>query len=231
MLFSLWFCLFILSGVISPPISSNILDTYWPGEFIFQCPIFLPFHTVHGVLKARILKWFAIPFSSGPCFVRTLHHDPSILGGPTWHGLCFIELDKAVVHVSVWLVFCDCGFHSVCPLMDKDKRIMEAYWWERLIEGETWKVKVKSLSRVGLLATPWTAAYQAPPSMGSQPCLTQWNYEPCHVGSPKMDRSWWRVLTKCGPLEKGMTNHFCIFALRTPWTVWKGKKKHTHHST
>ena len=28
-----------------------------------------------------------------------------------------------------------------------------------------WKVKVKSLSRVRLLATPWTAAYQAPPSM------------------------------------------------------------------
>ena len=29
-----------------------------------------------------------------------------------------------------------------------------------------WKVKVKSLSRVWLLATPWTAAYQAPPSVG-----------------------------------------------------------------
>ena len=29
-----------------------------------------------------------------------------------------------------------------------------------------WKVKMKSLSRVRLLATPWTAAYQAPPSMG-----------------------------------------------------------------
>ena len=29
-----------------------------------------------------------------------------------------------------------------------------------------WKVKVKSLSCVWLLATPWTAAYQAPPSMG-----------------------------------------------------------------
>ena len=29
-----------------------------------------------------------------------------------------------------------------------------------------WKVKVNSLSRVRLLATPWTAAYQAPPSMG-----------------------------------------------------------------
>ena len=29
-----------------------------------------------------------------------------------------------------------------------------------------WKVKVKSLSRAWLLATPWTAAYQAPPSIG-----------------------------------------------------------------
>ena len=29
-----------------------------------------------------------------------------------------------------------------------------------------WKVKVKLLSRIRLPATPWTAAYQAPPSMG-----------------------------------------------------------------
>ena len=31
-------------------------------------------------------------------------------------------------------------------------------------------------------------------------------------------------MTKCGPLEKGMANHFSILTLRTPWTVWKGKK-------
>ena len=35
-----------------------------------------------------------------------------------------------------WLVFCDCGFHSVCTLMKKDKRLMEASWWERLTEGK-----------------------------------------------------------------------------------------------
>ena len=29
-----------------------------------------------------------------------------------------------------------------------------------------WKVRVKSLSRVRLFVTPWTAAYQAPPSLG-----------------------------------------------------------------
>ena len=82
-LFPLWLSLFILSGAISLLFPSSILDTYWPGGFIFQCHIFLPFHTVHGVLKARILQWFAILFFSGPHFVRTLHYDPSILDGPT----------------------------------------------------------------------------------------------------------------------------------------------------
>ena len=38
---------------------------------------------------------------------------------------------------SDWLVFCDCCFQSVFPLMEKDKRLMEASWWERLTEGET----------------------------------------------------------------------------------------------
>ena len=32
--------------------------------------------------------------------------------------------------------------------------------------AEKWKVKVKSFSYVWLLATPWTAAHQGPPSMG-----------------------------------------------------------------
>ena len=97
--FLLWLHPFILSGVISLLISSSILGTDQPGEFIFQCHIFFPFRTVHEVLKARILKWFAIPFSSGSHFVRTLHHDPW-----SWvalHGMAhsFIELDKAVGHV------------------------------------------------------------------------------------------------------------------------------------
>ena len=32
----------------------------------------------------------------------------------------------------VWWVFCDCGFHSVCLLMEKGKRLMESSSWERL---------------------------------------------------------------------------------------------------
>ena len=89
-LFLLWLHPFILFGVISPLISSSILGTYRPGELLFQYPIILPFHTVHGVLKARILKWFSIPFSSGSRSVRPVQYDPSILGGPKCHG--FISL-------------------------------------------------------------------------------------------------------------------------------------------
>ena len=39
-----------------------------------------------------------------------------------------IELDKAVIMWSVWLVFCDFGFHPVCPLIDEDKKLVEASW-------------------------------------------------------------------------------------------------------
>ena len=31
-------------------------------------------------------------------------------------------------------------------------------------------------------------------------------------------------IVQCGPLEKGMGNHFSILALRMSWLVWKGKK-------
>ena len=65
----------------------------------------LSFHTVHGVLKAKILKWFATPFSSRPLFSEL-----SILTHLSWvalHGVAhsFIELDKAVVHVIILISF------------------------------------------------------------------------------------------------------------------------------
>jgi len=82
--------------------------TFWhilTWGFIFQCPIFLPFHAVHEVLKARMLKWFAITFSSGPRFVRTLQCDLSILGNPTYMAPSFIELHKTVFHVIILFSF------------------------------------------------------------------------------------------------------------------------------
>ena len=62
------------------------------------------------------------------------------------------------------LVFCDCGFHYVCPLMEDS-------WWEWLTEGETGSCSdgqghVQLVSQFSCLvvcdsATPWTTARQA----------------------------------------------------------------------
>ena len=99
MLCLLWFHLVILSGVISLLISSSILGTYRPGEVIFQCPILLPFHTVHGVLKARTLS--GLPF---PSPMEHILSELSTMTRPSWVALqgmahSFIELDKAMVRV------------------------------------------------------------------------------------------------------------------------------------
>ena len=77
--------------------------------------------------------------------------------------------------------------------------------------------------------TEWKPQSESQPkwSYGSLPCVTQWSSATCCAGPPKMDGSWWRVLTKRGPLKKGMVNHFSILASRTSWTVWEDKKTKT----
>ena len=97
-LFLLWLCLFFLSGVMSPLISSSILGSYWPGELIFQCPIFLPFHTVHGFSRQE--------YWSGLSFPSPVYHslsEPSTTILMSWvalhsmaHGLCWKNLNFLV---------------------------------------------------------------------------------------------------------------------------------------
>ena len=66
---------------------------------MFQYPIFLPFHSVHGVFKAGILKWLPFP-SPGDHVLSEL----STMTIPSWvilHGVAHscIELGKGVVCV------------------------------------------------------------------------------------------------------------------------------------
>jgi len=60
-LFLLWLHLFLLSLVISPLFSTTILGTYQPGEFIFQCPIFLPFVLFMGFSRQEYLSGVSFP--------------------------------------------------------------------------------------------------------------------------------------------------------------------------
>ena len=81
--------------------------------------------------------WSDLPF---PSPVDHILSEFSTMTYPSWVALhsvahSFIVLDKAMW--SDWLVFWGFGFHSVCPLMEKDKRLMESSWCQRLTEGET----------------------------------------------------------------------------------------------
>ena len=80
-----------------------------------------------------------------------------------------------------------------------------------------WKVRVKSLSRVRLLATPWTAAYQAPPSMGFSR-QEYWSGLP--LPSPRKT-STSALLTMPKPLTVWTTTNFGKFLKRWEYqTTW-----------
>ena len=82
---------------------------------------------------------------------------------PLWKTVCCCCCIASVVSDSVWP-------HRRQPTRLPVPGILQARTleWVAISFSHAWKwrVKVKSLSRVWLLATPWTAAYQAPPSMG-----------------------------------------------------------------
>ena len=81
-----------------------------------------------------------------------------------------------------------------------------------------WKVKVKLLSRVWLLATPWTAAYQAPLSAGFSR-QEYWSGVP--LPSPKeTSRSWKRQRNRFFPRisrKEGSLADTMILTLRDPY--------------
>ena len=81
-----------------------------------------------------------------------------------------------------------------------------------------WKVKVKSLSCVQLLATPWTAAHQAPPSMDFPGRSTGVG---CHCLLCCFD-----YLKKMWPEAcRNFTLHFRNFTLHFLWEQWFSEVK------
>ena len=109
----LWLWLIFLSGVIFLLITSSILCTYQPGEFIFQFPIILPFILFMGFSSQEY--WNDLPFLSP---VDHIWSEPSNMICLSWmalHSMAFhfIELDKTVELVIrffsfllLWFSFC-----------------------------------------------------------------------------------------------------------------------------
>ena len=148
------------------------LNTCVCAESLQSCPILcdpmdysLPGSYIHEIFQARVLEWIAMPSSRGSPQFRDQIQVSCIAG-----GFFTIRVTAAAAIKS----------HQPCPTpwdpIDGSPlgfpipgilqaRILE---WVAISFSSAWKwkIKVKSLSHARLLATPWTRAYQAPPSMG-----------------------------------------------------------------
>ena len=114
-----------------------------------DCP--LPGSSVHGIFQARVLEWGTIAFSQ-----------------------ILLARSRLLIHAAAAKSLQSCP--TLCDPVDGSPPgspvpgILQARTLEWVAisfsNAWKWKVKVKSLSRVRPSATPWTAAYQAPPPMG-----------------------------------------------------------------
>ena len=122
------------------------------------------------------VSWtFSLMFSSrsfmlsGFMLVTSIHLEVSLCG--VRQGTTFILLNAATAAAkSLQLCLTLCNPIDGSPPGSPVPGILQARTleWVAISFSNAWKRKVKgkSLSCVWLLATPWTAAYQAPPSMG-----------------------------------------------------------------
>ena len=102
-------------------------ETYWAptnlGSSSFSVLSFCLFIMFMGFSRQEY--WNGLPFPSPMDHILS---ELSTMTCPSWvalHGMAhsFIELDKAVVHVISLVSFLWLFFHSVCPLINKDKRL------------------------------------------------------------------------------------------------------------
>ena len=132
---------------------------------------------VHGISQAKILDWIAIFCSRGSSRLRDWTCISFIAGGfftteTPQKSMCVCVCVCVYIYIAKLLQSC----LTLCDPIDSSPPgspvpgILQARTleWVAISFSNAWKWKVKGklLSHVWLFATPWTAAYQAPPSMG-----------------------------------------------------------------
>ena len=138
------------------------------SEVIQLCPTLcdtmnssLPGSAILGIFQARILEWAAISFSRGSSQPRDQTRVSCI---EDRRFIVWATMLSCFSPVWLWNPIDGSPSCSAIPGF-LQARVLE---WVAISFSNAlkWKVKVKLLSCVRLLETPWTAAYQAPLSMG-----------------------------------------------------------------
>ena len=129
----------------------------------------LPGSSVHGIFQAIVLEWIAISFSRGSSQPRDRTWVSRIADRRfTIWGTREVLPVRTSIHLS-----CSYYWMLIYPISDSflsaKNANKQANWQNKTNNNKHFfnlVVKVNPLSRVRLFATPWTVAYQAPPSMG-----------------------------------------------------------------
>ena len=131
-----------------------------------------PGPSVHGISQVRILEWVAISFSRESSWPRGWTCISCVGRLVLYHWATREAWRKDAAAAAKSLQSCPtlCDPRDGSPPGSSVPGILQARTLEwvaiSFFSAWKWKVKVKPLSPVLLLATPWTAAHQAPPSMG-----------------------------------------------------------------
>ena len=135
--FLLWIHLFIPSGVISPLCSIAYQTLKGLGASSFHVISLCLFILFTGLSKQEC--WSGLPISSpGDSILSeflTMTHPSQVAPHSLAHSL--VELHEGVIHAIFFGNILWWGFHSIYPLVDEDKRLVEASWWEELTVRET----------------------------------------------------------------------------------------------
>ena len=162
--------------------AAQSLSYVWLYDFLNCSP---PGSSVCGITQARMLEWVAIPFSresSRPRDPTPVSCNSCIARQILCACMCMYIYTHTFVNIYASAAKLLQSCPTLCdpidssppgspvpgiplPVLGLQARTLE---WVAISFSNAWKwkVKVKSLSRVWLFATPWTAAHQAPPSMG-----------------------------------------------------------------
>ena len=143
-------CFFPSYGVTPSPVSNNVL-------LILQKQV----QMVRKLFLIAFYSFFTLNFCNSSLYFSYAYHTlPCVI--------CILAAAAAAKSLQSCLTLCDPIDCS--PPGSPVPGILQARTLEWVAisfsNAWKWKVKVKSLNRIRLLATPWTAAYQAPPSMG-----------------------------------------------------------------
>ena len=161
----------------SIPISLRIFhNLFWSTQSVWFAVDYTGFSIVSGAEVDAFLEF--------PCFLHDLTNAVNLISGSSafskpslciWMKPCF-----SLIHIWFAAAAAAAKLLQLCPtLCDPIDSSLPGSPVPGILQARTlewvaisfsnawkWKVKVKSLSRVRLLATPWTAACQAPLSMG-----------------------------------------------------------------